>query len=98
MRQGDEGKSHKGEEMRVYTYSEARRKLASLLEQAVKEGEVKIKRRDGQTFVIRPETRAGSPLDVEGIDLGITTAEIVQFIQEGRRVYQPAAQVDSTSA
>jgi hypothetical protein len=94
---GDEGKSHRGEEMRVYTYSEARRKLASLLEQAVKEGEVKIKRRDGQTFVIRPETRAGSPLDVEGIDLGITTAEIVQFIQEGRRVYEPAAQADSTT-
>jgi hypothetical protein len=69
--------------MRVYTYSEARRKLASLLEQAVKEGEIKIKRRDGQTFVIRPEKRAGSPLDVEGMDLGITTAEIVQFIQEG---------------
>jgi hypothetical protein len=84
--------------MRVYTYPEARRKLASLLEQAVKEGEIKIKRRDGQIFVIRPETRAGSPIDVEGIDLGITTAEIVQFIQGGRRVYEPAAQADSTSA
>jgi hypothetical protein len=79
-------------------YSKARRKLASLLEQAVKEGEVKMKRRDGQTFVIRPETRAGSPLDVEGIDLGITTAEIVQFIQEGRRTYEPAAQTDSAAA
>jgi PHD/YefM family antitoxin component YafN of YafNO toxin-antitoxin module len=44
--------------MRVYTYSEARRKLASLLEQAVKEGEVKIKRRDGQTFVIRPDSNS----------------------------------------
>ena len=84
--------------MRVYTYSEARRKLASLLEQAVKEGEIKIKRRDGQTFVIRPEAGVGSPLDVEGMDLGITTAEIVQFIQEGRRVYEPAAQADSTSS
>lgn len=79
----------------VYTYSEARRKLASLLEQAIKEGEVKIKRQDGQTFVIRPETRVGSPLDVEGIDLGITTAEIVQFIHEGRRVYEPATKADS---
>jgi hypothetical protein len=49
--------------MRIYTYSEARRKLASLLDRAVKEGEVKIKRRDGQTFVIRPEPRQGSPLD-----------------------------------
>jgi len=73
--------------MRIYTYSEARRKLASLLDRAVKEGEVKIKRRDGQTFVIRPEPRQGSPLDIEGIELNVTTSEIVQFIQEGRKSY-----------
>ena len=83
--------------MIVYTYSEARRKLASLLEQAIKEGEVRIKRKDGQTFVIRPETREGSPLDVEGIDLGITTAEIVQFIHEGRRTYKTVAKADSAA-
>ena len=85
--------------MNVYTYSEARQKLATLLEQAVREGKVKIKRKDGQIFVIRPERRAGSPLDVEGVDLGITTAEIVQFIQEGRRTgYEPAAETDSAAA
>lgn len=84
--------------MIVYTYSEARQKLATLLEQAVREGEVKIKRKDGQTFVIRPETRTGSPLDVEGMDLGITTAEIVRFIQEGRRtVYDSAVEADSVA-
>ena len=73
--------------MRIYTYSEARRKLASLLDRAVQEGEVKIKRRDGQTFVIRPEPRQGSPLDIEGIELNVTTSEIVQFIREGRKSY-----------
>jgi hypothetical protein len=84
--------------MIVYTYSEARQKLATLLEQAVREGEVKIKRKDGQTFVIRPEKKAGSPLDVEGLDLGITASEIVQFIQEGRRtVYESAAQADAAA-
>lgn len=84
--------------MIVYTYSEARQKLASLLEQAVQEGEVKIKRKDGRTFVIRPEAAAGSPLGVEGIDLGITTDEIVQFIQEGRRtVYEPAGKADQVA-
>jgi len=76
--------------MMVYTYTEARQNLAALLEQAVREGEVKVRRKDGQTFVIRSEKRAGSPLDVEGIDLSITTAEIVQFIQEGRRGYEPS--------
>jgi len=83
--------------MRVYTYSEARRKFASLLERVVRDGEVKIKRRDGQTFVIKPEMKAVSPLDVEGMDLGITAAEIVQFIREGRRVYEAAAQADSAA-
>ncbi len=81
--------------MIVYTYSEARQKLATLLEQAVREGEVKIKRKDGQTFVIRPERRVGSPLDVAGLELGITAAEIVQFIQEGRKMgYESATQAD----
>jgi len=84
--------------MIVYTYSEARQKLATLLEQAVREGEVKIKRKDGQIFVIRPEKKAGSPLDVEGLDLGITASEIVQFIQEGRRtVFESAAQADAAA-
>jgi hypothetical protein len=73
--------------MAVYTYSEARQNLASLLEQASQEGEVKIRRKDGQIFVIRPEPKADSPLEIEGIDLGLTTAEIVQFVQESRKTY-----------
>ena len=73
--------------MAVYTYSKARQNLASLLEQASQEGEVKIKRKDGQIFIIRPEPKPDSPLEVEGINLGLTTAEIVQFVQESRKTY-----------
>jgi len=69
----------------VYTYTEARQNLASLLDRAANEGAVHIKRRDGQTFVIKPEPIATSPLDIEGIDLDISTDEIVEFIAEGRR-------------
>lgn len=69
----------------VYTYTEARQNLSSLLDRAASEGEVRIKRRDGQIFVIRPEKTTDSPLDVEGIDLNVTTDEIVQFIAESRR-------------
>jgi hypothetical protein len=69
----------------VYTYSEARQKLATLLQRAVEEGEVRIRRRDGQVFVVRPERKRGSVLDVEGVDLDLTAAEIVSFIHEGRR-------------
>lgn len=80
--------------MSVYTYSEARRNLASLLEQAIREGEARIRRKDGQIFVIRPEPKTDSPLDVESVDLGITTAEIVQFIHEGRRTFLADARND----
>jgi antitoxin Phd len=71
--------------MNVYTYTEARQKLATLLDKALREGEVLIKRRDGQVFVVKPQTPRDSPLDIEGIDLNLRAAEIVAFIQEGRR-------------
>jgi len=70
--------------MQVYTFSEARQKLASILEQASKDGEVRIKRRDGRSYVLKPETSAKSPLDVKGIDLGLSASEIVDFVREGR--------------
>jgi hypothetical protein len=70
--------------MIVYTYSEARQNLASLLDQAAKNGEVRIKRRDGQVFVVRIEPRVESPLDVDTVDLGMNTSEIVTFIRESR--------------
>jgi len=41
-------------------------------------------RKDGRVFVIRPEARKDSPLDVEGIDLKVSTDEVVRFIREGR--------------
>jgi hypothetical protein len=73
--------------MKIYTYSEARQNLASLLEQARKEGAVRIRRRDGQSFVLKPEAPAASPLDVDGVDLPVSTAEIVAFVREGRREF-----------
>lgn len=71
--------------MMVYTYSEARQKLAQLLDEVLEEGEVRIKRKDGQEFVVKPVSKKTSPLDVPGLDLGIDATEIVQFIQVGRR-------------
>jgi prevent-host-death family protein len=69
----------------VYTYTDARQNLASLLDKAVNEGQVRIKRRDGQVFVVLPEEPSTSPLDVEGVDLDLSADEIVEFIAEGRR-------------
>ena len=69
----------------IVTYSEARQNLASLLDKVLVEGAVRIKRRDGQVFVIRTDEQRASPLDVDGIDLGVSTEEIVDFIAESRR-------------
>lgn len=70
--------------MKVYTYSEARRRLATLLDEASQEGEVRIKRRDGDEYVVRPLRPTGSPLDVESMDLGWSREEIVAAVREGR--------------
>jgi prevent-host-death family protein len=75
--------------MEVYTYSEARRNLSTLLNRALAEGEVLITRRDGQVFVVKPQPRQGSPLNVPGIDLGLSAEEIVSTIREGRRSFDP---------
>jgi hypothetical protein len=74
--------------MNVYTYTEARQNLATLLDKALREGEVLIKRKDGQIFVLRPQRRPESPLDIEGVDLNLDASEIVAFVHEGRRDYQ----------
>ena len=59
--------------MKVYTYSEARQNLASLLDQAAEDGEVRIWRKDGQMFVIRLQQKEKASLEVKGVDLGIST-------------------------
>lgn len=70
--------------MRVYTYSEARQKLAALLDEARRKGGVRIRRRDGQEFMLQPIEPDGSPLDVEGLELNWTRDEIVAAVREGR--------------
>lgn len=70
--------------MKVYTYSEARRRFAAILDEARSKGSVLIRRRDGQEFVLRPTEGSGSPLDVEALDLGWSREEIVAAVREGR--------------
>jgi hypothetical protein len=70
--------------MRVYTYSEVHQNLADLLDQAGEEGEVRIRRRDGSEYILRPRRREGSPLDVPAVNTGVSTEEIVAAVREGR--------------
>lgn len=70
--------------MTTYTFSEARQKLSSVLEQARDQGEVLIKRKDGSLFVVKPVSPKRSPLDVSGVNVNIKAEEIIDIIREVR--------------
>ena len=71
--------------MRIYTFSQARQQLATVLDEASREGKVQIRRRDGRSFVVQPVVAAGSPLDVPAVSTALTTTEILALVREGRR-------------
>ncbi len=70
--------------MNTYTYSEARQKLALLLEKAKKEGRVLITRKDGSVFELKPISEKNSPLNVKGINININRGEIIDILKEVR--------------
>jgi PHD/YefM family antitoxin component YafN of YafNO toxin-antitoxin module len=76
--------------MKVYTYTEARQKLADLLDRAGEEGEVVVRRRDGREYIIQPRRAEASPLDVldvldiEPVEADLSREEIVQAVRESR--------------
>jgi prevent-host-death family protein len=70
--------------MKTYTYSEARQKLAALLDRARREGRVQIRRRDGQLFVLQPARPEGSPLDVPGVPGKRRRGEAQEWLRESR--------------
>jgi len=71
--------------MKVFNYSEARQNFAAILNASLSE-EVIITRKDGSRFKIVPiiDRKKKSPFDVEGIDTGVKTPEIIDIIRKGR--------------
>lgn len=68
----------------VQTYLETQENLSALLEKAREQGEVRIQRDNGDIFVLKPDTKQRSAFEVAGIDLGISTEEVVGVVREGR--------------
>lgn len=74
--------------MEAFTYSKARQNLSRLLDIALDQGEVKIRRRDGTSFVIRPDPdkKSKSPFDVKGVQVkGVSREMILKSIKESRK-------------
>lgn len=70
--------------MKVYTYSEARQNLASVLDRAQKEGAVRITRRNGVVFTLKPEVTGRSPLDVAPVKSKVSLEQILSAVRESR--------------
>ena len=70
--------------MRVYTFSEARQKLAEVLDLARSE-DVAIQRRGGETFVLSLKRSNKSPLDLPKVDReNVTTQDIIEAVRLSR--------------
>ncbi len=69
--------------MKVYTYSEARQKLSTVLDIAKLE-EVIIKRRGGESFKVIFTKPQKSPFDVAGVRTKATTKDILDAVRESR--------------
>jgi PHD/YefM family antitoxin component YafN of YafNO toxin-antitoxin module len=70
--------------MTVFTFSEARQNFASVLEKAKTEGKVLIRRKDGTVFILQPMVKKNSPLNVAGVDVGLSQDEIIEILKEVR--------------
>ena len=71
--------------MKLYTYSTARQRLAEVLEEASREGEVQIRRQDGRVYAVTPvEKSARSPFaNVTGRPVrGVTSNELLRATRE----------------
>jgi hypothetical protein len=69
--------------MKVYSFTEARQNLGEVLTEA-SDGGALIKRRNGEIYMIRRQSDAGSPLDVPGISTRAAMEDILAAVAESR--------------
>ncbi len=72
-------------DMKLYTYSTARQRLAAVLEDASRDGQVQIRRQDGRVYAVIPVvTEAESPFaNVSGRSVNsVTSEELLRTLRE----------------
>ncbi|MBN1646763.1 MAG: type II toxin-antitoxin system prevent-host-death family antitoxin [Spirochaetales bacterium] len=70
--------------MMVFTYSEARQKLAKLLDEVNEGKEVLIRRKDGTFYTIEKTEMANTVNSWPGVETGISREKILDAVREGR--------------
>lgn len=69
--------------MTIYTDADAKARLETVLDDARRSGEVRIRRNDGEEFIVRPAP-SQSTLDVGTIPVTLGTDEIIDAVRESR--------------
>ena len=69
--------------MKIYTFTQAREHLATVLEEA-RQQEVIIRRRNGDQFSISLRQHGTSPFEVAPVNTRATTQDILDAIRESR--------------
>ncbi len=69
----------------IYSYEKAKKSFDLVFKKATLDGKVAI-RKDNKLYILMPASKNASPLDIEGVDLGISSKDIIDFIHESRRV------------
>lgn len=70
--------------MITYRYEKVKKNFDLIFKKAAIDGKVVIQTNNG-FYVLMPISKETSPLDIEGVDMGLSSKEIVQFIHEGRK-------------
>lgn len=69
----------------TYSYEKAKKSFDLIFKKATLDGKVAI-RKDDQIYILMPVSKNISPLDIEGVDIDITSKDIIQFIHESRKI------------
>ena len=78
--------------MKLYTYSTARQRLADVLEDASRDGQVQIRRQDGRVYAVTPVSVLSPFASVTGPSVtGLSSRELLRIAREegvrrGRRI------------
>jgi antitoxin Phd len=70
--------------MKLYTYSTARQRLAEVLEEASRQGEVQIRRQDGRVYAVTPvaESTQSPFANVTGRPVDVTSKDLLQAVRD----------------
>jgi hypothetical protein len=69
--------------IKTYSYAKAKQNFDRVLDKVLHDGKVLIRKND-QLYTITHEANV-SPLDVEGVNMGVTVKDILACIHESRK-------------